>query len=169
MYDCLNNSIQAIPGAYARDVIKLCEQGTLSVAGFRVILVAAGTNDLCDTPLDEIIQIFRNIIEYVRNKKNHCRLAISGILPRACDHQLIPKLQRRIDTNESLAALCKSQHVAYLKTELAIKDKGPIPLIYCPDGIHLTDTGIGLVKKWIEGRIGSLLGSPPQWTPPSIS
>jgi lysophospholipase L1-like esterase len=157
--------MQSIPGGYARDIINLCEQGTFSVTGFRAIVVAAGTNDLCDTPPDQIVEIFRSIIEYIRAKNPECRLAISGILPRSCDRQLLPKLQARIDTNESLAALCKSLNVAYLKTELAIKDKGTRTEIYSPDGIHLTPKGIGLIKIWIEGRIGSLLGTPPQWNP----
>jgi hypothetical protein len=74
-------------------------------------------------------------------------------------------LDKREDTNELLAAVSKHNNVVYLKSELAFKDKGPVEKIYYKDKIHLSDYGVSLFCTWLHGRIGSLMGLPPQWDP----
>jgi lysophospholipase L1-like esterase len=78
-------------------------------------------------------------------------------------------LEAREKTNEYLMQYCKRCNVAYFKTELALKGKGPEDKLYYTDKLHLSDTGVKCLKTWLEGRIGSLLGMPLQWTPPSVS
>jgi type III secretion system FlhB-like substrate exporter len=162
-------SVQAIPGSYARDLISICEKGDITLSSFRAVIVSCGTNDLCDSTPEEIVASFAEIIRYIRQKNPTCRLAICGILPRPCDNKHPLKLKARVDTNEYLMQYCKRRNVAYFKLELALKGKGPEDKLYYTDKLHLSDTGVKWLKSWLEGRIGSLLGMPPQWTPPSAA
>jgi hypothetical protein len=56
--------------------------------------------------------------------------------------------------------------VDYFKTDAALKGKGPYSLLYHTDYLHLSDTGVFFLNKWLDGRIGRLLGDPNQVRPP---
>ena len=164
--ELLYTSVQAVPGAYARDFIYLCTMGHISIANFKAILVFMGTNDLCDTSPNDIALIFSEIIDYVRMWNPSCRLAVAGILPRPCDDGYPLWLKARIDTNEALATLCKKRGVGYIKTEACFKDMGTVDdLYYHGDYLHLSKYGVDILCSHLEGKIGSLLGTPPQWNP----
>ena len=164
--ELLYTSVQSVPGAYARDFIKLCTKGSISIAHFKVVLIFLGTNDLCDTLPSDIALIFSGIIDHVRANNPDCRIAVAGILPRPCDDDYPTMLKARIDTNVALAALCKRRRVSYIKTEACFKDMGTVDDLYYPgDYIHLSKYGVDILVSHLEGKIGSLLGTPPQWIP----
>ena len=171
MWDMLYTSLQAIPGAYARYVVDMCKQGSFNVQEFSIIVIALATNDLCDSSPAEIGNEFAKIIAYIREQNPTCRIAISGILPRLCDQYSTTRSRARINTNKSIAAQCKRLGVEYFKSEVciteAISQDCPIEALYRrQDGIHLSDeVGVGVYKKYLEGKIASLLGLPPQWDP----
>jgi hypothetical protein len=171
MRDMLYTSLQSVPGVYARHVIDLCERGSFIVEDFSIIVIALATNDLCDSSPVEIGNVFANIITYIREKNPTCRIAISGILPRLCDQYSTTRSRARINTNKSIASQCKRLGVEYYKSEVciteAIMQECPIEALYRrQDGIHLSDeVGVGVYKKYLEGKIASLLGMPPQWDP----
>jgi hypothetical protein len=129
-----------------------------------------GTNDLCESTPAEISGFFADIINYIRSQNPSCRIAISGILPRLCDQFSTERSKHRINSNKAIASQCKKLGVEYFKSEVCITDAisvdCPIELLYrWQDQIHLSDTGVGVYKKYIEGKIASLLGLPPQWDP----
>jgi hypothetical protein len=163
--DFLYTSVQAIPGIYANHLLGLFKSDKLKARNFKAIIILAGTNDLSASSPKEIEEIFINIITYLRDINPEARIAIGGILPRPCDRLLPTKLKAREDTNALLAALCKRINIHYIKTELAIKDKAPISVIYGPDRLHLTPKGTEFLGSYLGGRISSLLGIPPQWDP----
>jgi hypothetical protein len=172
MWDMLYTSLQSVPGAYARHVIDMCKRGAFVVDGFSIVVIALATNYLCDTSPAEIGYEFSKIIEYIREQNPTCRIAISGILPRLCDQFSTIKSRARINTNKSIAAQCKRLGVEYFKSEVCITEaisqlEVPIESLYRrQDGIHLSDElGVGVYKKYLEGKIASLLGLPPQWDP----
>jgi lysophospholipase L1-like esterase len=171
MYDMLYTSIQTVPGGYARDVVDLCTQGSIITHDFSIVVVALGTNDLCDSSPIEIALEIARIIVYIRGQNPTCRIGISGILPHLCDQYSRERSKHRINTNKSIAAQCKKHGVEYFKSEMCITEaitvlKYPIEDLYRrQDGIHLSDVGIGVYKKYLEGKILSLLGLPPQWDP----
>jgi hypothetical protein len=160
-----STSIQSVPGTYARDIVWMCQHGILDITRFEGVIIHTSTNDLCDTPPDEIVQIFNEIISYIREINPTCRLAVSGVLPRPCDAGSPTKLAKRSKVNKDLAALCKALNVHYIKSEKALKGKGPEWKIYRPDKLHLENFGVGLLKSYLGGEIGTLLGLPPQWDP----
>jgi lysophospholipase L1-like esterase len=129
------------------------------------VVLFTGTNDLCDTPHQEIANIFRSIVNYIRAESPETRIAIAGIIPRPCDEGNKNMLEARTNTNSALAYLSKRLNVEYFKTEICFHDKGPAHLIYRPDGIHLENYGVGILKTLLEGKIASLIGVPPQWDP----
>ena len=130
-------------------------------------MVFTGTNDLCDTYPEDIAKIFANIIDYVRSENPNCRIAVAGILPQPCDEGYPLMLKARTDTNSALAALCKRMGVSYIKTEICFKDMGTVEDLYYPgDFIHLSKYGVVILCSHLEGKIGSLIGTPPQWIPP---
>ena len=58
--DMIGTSIQSVPGAYARDITDMCVNGTFTLAGFRVVTVMAGTNDISSKKcIMEILVSFR--------------------------------------------------------------------------------------------------------------
>jgi hypothetical protein len=146
-----STSIQSMPGTYARDIIWMCQHSILDIHNFEAIVVHTSTNDLCDTPVAEIVEVFSDILGYVREVNPTCRLAVSGVLPRPCDDKCPTKLAKRSQLNKELAALCKSQNVYYIKSEKALRGKGPISKIYRPDNLHLENFGVGLLKIYLGG------------------
>ena len=166
---CLYTSVQAIPGSYARNFIRMCELGRLSVMDFHVVVLHMGCNDLCDTSPEDICHIFENVIMYIREKNPTCMIGISGILPKPCDNNFQLKLEAREKTNTGLAALCKKINVEYYKSEKCLKDKGTTEELYIRDRIHLSDYAVGLLKKHLEGKIGSIFALQPQWDPQTKS
>jgi hypothetical protein len=163
--DFLFTSIQSVPGSHARDVIQMIQQGSLTISQFSAVVLFTGTNDLCDTPYQEIANIFRSIVAYIRFKNPETRIAIAGIIPRPCNEGNTIMLEARTNTNTALAYLSKRLNVDYFKTEICLHDKGPVHQIYRPDGIHLENYGVGLLKTHLEGKLASLIGVPPQWDP----
>jgi type III secretion system FlhB-like substrate exporter len=162
-------SVQSIPGSYARNLVAICKKGDITLESFRAIVVFCGTNDLCDSTPYEIVRSFAGIIRHIRQENPTCRLAICGILPRPCDKNDSLKLEARVATNDYLADYCRRRNVAYFKSELALEGKGSEDKLYYADKIHLSKHGVTCFQTWLEGRIGSLLGMPPQWTPPPPS
>jgi lysophospholipase L1-like esterase len=162
---CLYTSIQSIPGLYAKDLVDVMRRGVVKVHNFKAIIVIIGTNDLCRSTHQEIAAFFEDIVEYIRSQNPLARLAICGILPRPCDAKSTTMQRKRTSTNNAISHLCRRQNVHYIKTELCLFDQGPEKLLYMPDKIHLSDKGWKILKMFLEGRFGSLLGLPPQWVP----
>jgi type III secretion system FlhB-like substrate exporter len=172
MHDMINCSVQAIPGAYARDFIQMCRNEVYDLSSFPAIVLILGTNDVTDTIPTRIADIFQDIIEFIRHANPTCRLAISGILPRPCDSYTddADDRQKALDlTNSLIKAVCKYNNVVFFNSETAIIDKGDVETIYHTDQLHLSFVGVGHLKNWLEGKIGSLMGVPPQWDPISKS
>jgi lysophospholipase L1-like esterase len=166
----LYTSLQAVPGGYARNVVDICKQGSIVTQNFLVIVFSLGTNDLCDSSPVEIANEFARIIDYIRVENPTCRIGISGILPRLCDQFSYDRSKHRKNTNKAIASKCKQLGVEYFKSETcitnAITPECPIEDLYRPqDGIHLSPIGTGVYKKYLEGKIASLVGLPPQWDP----
>jgi hypothetical protein len=163
--DMACTSIQSVPGSYARDLIWMCQHDIMDINLFEAIVVHTSTNDLGSTPTADIVDLFRCIVGYVRECNPTCRLAISGVLPRPVDDKSPTQMKKRVTLNKEIAAMCRALNVYYIKSERAIKGKGPMSKIYMEDGIHLANFGVGLLKSYIGGEIGSLIGLPPQWDP----
>jgi hypothetical protein len=92
-------------------------------------------------------------------------IGISGIMPKPCDDNYPLLLTAREDTNSGLAALCKRVNVEHYKSEKCLKDMGSTDELYIYDYIHLSDYAVGLLKKYLEGKIGSIFALQPQWDP----
>ena len=162
---CLYTSVQSLPGGYAKNFIHMCEIGRISVRDFKVVVIHMGCNDLCESTPEEICGIFENIIDYTRAVNPTCMIGISGILPKPCDNNYPLLLTARDKTNSVLAALCKRVNVEYYKSEKCLKDMGTTDELYYKDYIHLSVYAVGLLKKYLEGKIGSIFALQPQWDP----
>jgi hypothetical protein len=167
--DLLFTTVQSVPGAYARDMVDMCQDGIYTVSGFQVVTIMAGTNDQCKSNIFEVLVSFRRLVQYIRNKNPTCKIAICGILPRPCDTNSPAKQKKLTDLNDAIKADCMLINVYYIKTGKALKNMGPDTLLFRNDGIHLTFYGVGCLKVYMEGIIGSINGMPPQWDPISGS
>jgi hypothetical protein len=136
-----------------------------TVSQFKAITFSLGTNDMSRSTLPEMVSYFEDIINCTRSKKPLARIAITGILPRPCDEGSPKLLKKRISVNNAISHLCRRQNVQFIKSEICLKDAGPVDVVFMPDKIHLADPAVTLLKRYLEGRFGSLLGLPPQWTP----
>ena len=165
LQDFLYTSVQAISGVYADHLLNLFKEEKLSVRNFKAIIILAGTNDLSKSSPQIIEKTFVDIVEYLREINPEARIAIGGILPRPCDRLLPTKLQAREDTNTLLAAMSRRMNIHYIKTEIALKDKAPISVLYEPDRLHLSYDGAIFLQTYLSGRVSSLLGIPRQWDP----
>ena len=166
--DMIGSSIQSVPGAYARDIADMCDSGIFTVAGFDVVTVMAGTNDVSSKKcLMEILVSFRRLIQCIRSLNPTCKVAVCGLLRRPCDERSATKIKKLDDFNLLLQDDCELTNVYFIKTSKCLKDMGPDSLIYRHDGIHLTFDGVGCLKCYMEGIIGSIIGMPPQWDPVS--
>jgi hypothetical protein len=157
----LYTSIQSFPGAYARDIVDMCQSGIYVIEGFDLVLVSAGTNDQSKSSILEVLVSFRRIVHHVRQQNPRCLIAICGLLPRPVDSKDESKTKKLDELNTALQADCILINVYYIHTDRAIKGQ-PTAKVYRDDGIHLTFKGVGYLKSYLEGIIGSILGTPPQ-------
>jgi hypothetical protein len=162
---CLYTSIQSIPGLYAKDLVDVMRRGSVKVQDFKAIIVLIGSNDLCKSTYREIAGFLEDIVDYIRSQNPLARLAICGILPRPRDNKLPTMLKKRVSTNNAISHMCRRLNVHYIKTEVCLYDQGSEKLLYMPDKLHLSDKGVKILKMYLDGRFGSLLGLPPQWVP----
>lgn len=163
--DMLFTTVQSVPGAYARDMVEMCLSGVYTVKGFSVVTVMAGTNDLSKSCPLEILVTFRRLVSYIRSVNPTCKIAICGILPRPCDRFASTKQEKLAEVNKAIKADCELINVYFIKTQKALKDKGTDEELYRDDGIHLTFYGVGCLKVYMEGLIGSIMSFRPQWDP----
>ena len=164
--DMLFSSIQSVPGAYARDLADMCEDETFTVSGFSVVAIMAGTNDVSSKrDILEILVSFRRLIQQIRSKNPTCKIAICEVLRRPCDTKSETKKSKLDRFNSALKDDCELTNVYYIPTSKSLKDMGPDSLLFRHDGIHLTFDGVGCLKIYMEGLIGSIMGMPPQWDP----
>jgi hypothetical protein len=162
---CKYTSVQSLPGLYAKDLVDTMRRDIIKVRNFKAVVVFIGTNDMTKSSYQEIVVFFEEIIEHIRAVNPLARLAICGILPRPCDSKSETMLRKRVSTNNAISHLCRRLNVTFIKSEICLKDQGSDKVLYRPDKIHLEDKGVRLLKTYLEGRIGSLLGLPPQWVP----
>ena len=146
-------------------MVEMCTSGIYDIKSFSAVVVCGGTNDYSDSTQEQIFACFISLIEYIRSVNPTCLIAVCGILPRPCDWRTPAKLKGRMKLNTELLLLCRSANVDYFKTDAALKGKGPYSLLFHTDYLHLSDTGVFHLKKWLEGRIGRLLGDPNQVRP----
>jgi hypothetical protein len=166
--DLLFTSIQSVPGAYARDLVDMCTDGTFTVADFSVVAIMAGTNDVSSKKgILEILVSFRRLIHKIRLINPTCKIAICEILRRPCDEKSEAKKIKLENFNKALKADCELTNVYFIPTSKSLKDMGPDTLLFRHDGIHLTFDGVGCLKMYMEGLLGSIMGMPPQWDPTS--
>jgi hypothetical protein len=161
----LYTSVQSLPGLYAKDLVGVMRRGDIKVSNFRAIIILIGTNDLHKVTHQELASYFNDIVDYIRSVNPLARIAISCILPRPCDYKFPTKVKKRVSANNAISHVCRRINVQYIKSEICLFDQGPDKLLYMPDKIHLTMKGVKILKMYLEGRFGSLLGLPPQWVP----
>jgi lysophospholipase L1-like esterase len=140
-------------------------RGHITVQDFKAIMVLIGTNDLSKSTHMEIAGFLKEIVEYIRSQNPLARLAVCGILPRPCDIKLPSMQRKRSSANNAISHMCRNLNVHYIKTEVCLYNQGPEKLIYRPDKLHLSNKGVKILKMYLEGRFGSLLGLPHQWVP----
>jgi hypothetical protein len=162
LQDLLYVSIQSVPGAYARDLVNLCNIGRLDILDFKAVVIFAGSNDVTDSTPSLIVASITNIVNHIRLHNPTALIAVCTVLRRPCD-ALNPlhfhRIPLRDAVNTAIRARCSTLNVHVFKVDKAIKGKGPDNIIFHTDLLHLSDIGIGHLKKWLEGRIGSLLGN----------
>ena len=162
---CSYTSVQSIPGLYAKNLVDVIRRGVLTISDFKAIVFLIGTNDMTRSTLPEIVAIFEEIINFTRSRNPLARIAISCILPRPCDAGSPKLIKKRVSVNNGISHLCRRLNVQYIKTEICLKNAGPDDKVFMPDKIHLADPAVKLLKTYLEGRFGSLVGITPQWTP----
>jgi lysophospholipase L1-like esterase len=107
----------------------------------------------------EVLVSVRRIVQYIRVQNPTCRIAICGLLPRPIDSKDPIKVNKLDDLNIALKADCALINVYFINTEKSIKGH-PIKNVYREDGIHLTLEGVGYMKSYLEGIIGTVVGMP---------
>jgi hypothetical protein len=169
MLDMWYTSVQGIPGAYLRDMVQMCRDGIYDIRSFTAVVVLCGTNDYSSNITHkELLDRFTAIIQHIRLVNPTARIGICGILPRPCDAKhpsTNHRIKDRLTFNTALLLHCRAAGVTYIKTDKAFKGKGPDSFIYHTDFLHLSKDGLEILKSWLQGVIGCLIGSAPQHTP----
>jgi hypothetical protein len=167
IYNLLHTRVQSVHGGTMENLEAYCRGGVVDIAKFSAILVHFGTNDLTDRcPPDQcarrIVASLDRAISFIRGINPNARIGVSGILPRPRDQNNSNMLEVRIVTNVQLRTYCLANNLEYFKSETMLKKRDPTINPFAHDNLHLSEAGAGYFKAYLEGKVGVLMGLPPQ-------
>lgn len=179
---CLHASTMSFPGATLESSLSIIQEFELKLKKLKCILLLMGTNDLTSkfiwlwykhqvrkgkpvyklprhsrTPAHRINQDYRNLINRIKLINPNVKIVVSAILPRVFDYKQNKNYLKNI--NKSLATMCKKISNCYFieSYKPLLKNGAPRNEFYKYDGLHLTLSGIVVLKRFFMSMIYNIM------------
>ena len=124
------------PGARLDDITAVCDDVTSDSESSTLYVLHAGTNDVCSTRSEELLEKYRRMIKQFKSKTNSSNIIISGILPRVGAESKF--YDKAFSTNNRLKTLCADENVNFVNFW---NDFYFDHSLYRHDGVHLNAVG----------------------------
>jgi hypothetical protein len=159
----VSTGVQCVHGGYLRDFPMYCQYGAYDLRDFLGILFVYGTNDISRYQSRiTLIASLDNAVRYTRNINPLARIGVSSILPRPVDVNN-PVMQAAWDAaNGSILDYCSNNNILHVDSCTMLNGRNPTIPCFRNDGIHLSDPACIYFKTYLDGKMGVLIGSPPQ-------
>jgi hypothetical protein len=152
--------VMAFPGAKAHTIYeKICKK-EIEVAGYDLIFVEIGTNDVSNLELTPsmITCGIMNLMDTIHVYNPEARLVVLGMLVRPRDEGTAIEYRRKL-VNVMVKGDCKRYGIHFTRAWRSLMNGLSIkPRVYAQDGLHLNRFGARFLYRTIEGNIRTLSG-----------
>ena len=139
------------PGARLDDITAVCDDVTSDSESNTLYVLHAGTNDVCSTRSEELLEKFRRMIKQFKSKINNQNIVLSGILPRVGAESKFYSVAFSI--NNRLKSLCSTENVHFVNFWNDFYfDKS----LYRLDGIHLNAVGAARFGRLLSNEVNAI-------------
>ena len=144
-----NGIVHAFPGVtLERLAKKILNDPTLINLNNCYVLVHVGTNNLQTHSLEEIRELYEQLVAVILSVNPRARVLISSILPRAVDYSETQLKIRKI--NDNLRFYPIPNTIFLLAYGPFLRGGAPRGELYARDGLHLLPAGVALLRQvWI--------------------
>jgi lysophospholipase L1-like esterase len=139
------------------------QNGELSGANPKVIVILAGTNDVGNQPgdkkkIDTIVEAYQTLIATCREKAPAAKIIITAIFPRNDNRAVLPEIRA---INAELAQLADGEKIFYLNVNEKLADAdGKLFEGMTIDSLHLSAKGYQVWADGLKPLLTKLLGPP---------
>ena len=122
------------------------DRNRLVVTGYDIIIIHIGTNDVANR-CHNILQLYRQLVQSIKNKNNVAKIIISLPIPRPVDFQTSWPLQVDINNNATWQGRQHGYKTWKTYKPFLSKQRGNQPQqirdrdMYANDGLHLSTKG----------------------------
>jgi hypothetical protein len=155
--------VQCVHGGYLKDFQMYCRYGAYDLEFYTGILLVYGTNDISKyNSRINLVTSLHNAVRYIRQVNPLARIGVSAILPRPFDSNNPFMIAARDTAKDSLLDYCTNNNILYLDSCSMLNGRNPTIPCFRQDGIHLSDAASVYFKTYLDGKMGVLIGAPPQ-------
>ena len=155
--------VQCVHGGYLRDFPMYCRYGAYDLEQYRALLFVYGTNDI--SRYQSRINLTASLdsaVRFTRHVNPLARIGVSAILPRPVDANNPFMQAARVTANDNLLQYCANHNLLYVDSTTMLNGRNPTIPCFRQDGIHLSDAAVVYFKTYLDGKMGVLVGAPPQ-------
>ena len=134
------------PGGRLNDISAACYEATSNSNPNTLYIIHAGTNDIMDTRSEDLLEKYRQMIQWYKSKTN--KIIISGIFPRSS----VPKTfyNRAFSTNNRLKSLFTEESIDFINCWDDFYNK---PLLFKYDGLCLNPVGATRFGRLLSDKV----------------
>ena len=154
-------------GDTTQNILWRLENGELDNVNPRVIVLAAGTNNVGrrsptaepDSRIEDISKGIRAILDLCRKKAPNATIILMGIFPRNDNMEVMPIIEK---INQKIAGFADGKKIRFVSVNRKMVDKNGklFPGVTVPDGLHLDVKGYQIWADAIKPILRKLLGPP---------
>jgi hypothetical protein len=159
----VSTGVQCVHGGYLKDFPMYCQYGAYDLHGFLGILFVYGTNDISRYQSRiRLVSSLDQAVRFTRHVNPLARIGVSSIFPRPVDVNNPVMQAARDSANADLLNYCSHNNILYVDSCTTLNGRNPTVPCFRNDGIHLSDAACGYFKTYLDGKMGVLIGAPPQ-------
>lgn len=145
-----NTDVKSFPGTTVKRLTKAIDDLIAIVAGYRLIIILVGTNDLHSSTVQQFIIDYSKLLDIVKFYSQTSQIIVSGLIPRPCDFETHGQKLKQF--NKNLEELCMGRNIKFVKSFRPFLHKGkPIDKLFAKrDKLHLNQEGTFRLRNFMK-------------------